>query len=136
MSRKEKKLLLTDAKADITVKILSMKKGLIEYHDVQFIRISSKNNHLIIMKDYLPIIGEVIGNVEIERENTVEKLENIVGYYIHKHNELKLFIKEDENDWFSTIYIITLCKTIFSGKWSNTCFRINFILDQQKIWYT
>lgn len=98
MNKKEKKLLLTDAKADIVVKILSMKKGLIEYHDVQFIRITSKNNHLIIMKDYLPIIGEVIGNVEIERENSVEKLENIVGYYIHKHNEFKLFIKEEEND--------------------------------------
>ena len=71
MNKKEKKLLLTDAKADIIVKILSMKKGLIEYHDVQFIRITSKNNHLIIMKDYLPIMGEVIGNVEIERENSV-----------------------------------------------------------------
>ena len=98
MNKKEKKLLLTDAKADIVVKILSMKNGLIEYHDVQFIRVTSKNNHLIIMKDYLPIIGEIIGNVEIERENSTEKLENIVGYYIHKHNEFKLFIKEDKND--------------------------------------
>ena len=43
MNKKEKKLLLTDAKADIIVKILSMKKGLIEYHDVQFIRITSSN---------------------------------------------------------------------------------------------
>lgn len=98
MSRKEKAKLLTDAGAAINVKILSMKNGLIEYSDVQFIRILSKDYNLIIMKDYLPIIGEVTGKVEIERINSTVKLEKIVGYYIHRHNEFKLFIKEDEND--------------------------------------
>lgn len=98
MSRKEKQKLLTDAGAAISVKILNMQKGLIEYDDVQFVRIANKDNHLIIMKDYLPIIGEVTGNLEIERINTTIKLEKIIGYYIHKHNEFKLFIKEEEND--------------------------------------
>lgn len=98
MSRKEKTKLLTDAGAAISVKVLSLKKGLIEYNDVQFVRIVNKNNNLIIMKDYLPIIGEIIGDVEIEKINTTVKLEKIIGYYIHKHNEFKLFIKEEEND--------------------------------------
>jgi len=98
MTKKEKPKLLTDAGAAITTKILSLKNGLIEYNDVQFIRIDSNKYNLIIMKDYLPIIGEINGNIEIVRINTTEKLEKIIGYYIHKHNEFKLFIKEDEND--------------------------------------
>ena len=75
-----------------------MKDGLEEYDDVQFVKIISKTYNLIIMKDYLPIIGEINGSVELSRLHTSEKLEDIVGYYIHKHNEFKLFIKEDEND--------------------------------------
>lgn len=98
MNKNKKQKLLTDAGAAINVKILSMKKGLIEYSDVQFVRIISKDYTLIIMKDYMPIIGELAGRVEIERINGTEKIENIVGYYIHKHNEFKLFIRDDEND--------------------------------------
>ena len=48
------------------------------------------------MKDYLPIIGEIEGNIEIETLKETIKLENIVGYYIHKHNEFNLFLKEDK----------------------------------------
>lgn len=98
MSRREKVKLLTDAGAAINVKVLSLKNGLTEYSDVQFIRILSKDYNLIIMKDYLPIMGEIDGTVEIERINTTVKLEKIIAYYMHKHNEFKLFIKEEEND--------------------------------------
>ena len=38
-----------------------------KYNDVKFIRIVSDKYNLIILKDYLPIIGEIIGNIEIER---------------------------------------------------------------------
>ena len=96
MSRKEKTKLLTDAGAAISVKVLSLKKGLIEYNDVQFVRIVNKNNNLIIMKDYLPIIGEIQGEIEIETLKEKVKLDNIIGYYIHKHNEFNLFLKEDK----------------------------------------
>lgn len=79
----------------IVVKILSMKNGLIEYKDVQFIRIVSKHYNLMIMKDYLPIIGEIQGKIEIETRKETVKMENIIGYYIHKHNEFNLFLKEE-----------------------------------------
>lgn len=95
MSKFRKTKMLTDAGAAINVKVLSMEKGLVEYDDVQFIKIVSKDYNLIIMKDYLPIIGEIKGRIEISRVNGNEKYENIVGYYIHKHNEFKLFIRED-----------------------------------------
>ena len=80
--------------ADIIVKILSLKEGLIEYTDVDLIRIVSKDYNLMIMKDYLPIIGEIKGNIEIIRKKQSIKLEDITAYYIHKHNEFNLFIKE------------------------------------------
>ena len=48
------------------------------------------------MKDYLPILGEIEGNIELELLDNTIKLENIVAYYMHKHNQFKLFIKEEE----------------------------------------
>ena len=80
----------------MNVKILNVKKGLVAYENVQFIRIKSKQYNLMIMKDYLPIIGEIEGNIEIETLEETVKLEKIIGYYIHKHNEFNLFLKEDK----------------------------------------
>ena len=44
---------------DIKVRIFDMKQGLSEYNDVKTIRIISKDYNLLIMKDYMPIIGEI-----------------------------------------------------------------------------
>lgn len=79
---------------NIKVSLLNVKYGLIEYDDVIHIKITSKTYNLMIMKDYLPIIGEIEGNVEIERLDENIKLEDIVGYYVHKHNHFDLFIKD------------------------------------------
>ena len=92
---KKKNSKLTEDKGSINIKVLSMKKGLVEYNDVQFIRIISKNYSLIIMKDYLPLIGEVQGKIEIEGLKETIKLQNIIGYYIHKHNQFNLFLRDE-----------------------------------------
>ena len=47
----------------ILVKVLSMEDGLLEYENIEFIRITSKDYNLMIMKDYLPVIGEIKGKV-------------------------------------------------------------------------
>lgn len=97
MENKDKKQdhKLTDDKGSIKVKVLNLNKGLIEYDDIQFIRILSQKYNLIILKDYLPVIGEIKGNIEMERMEETIKLENIVGYYIHKQNQFNLFLKEE-----------------------------------------
>ena len=77
----------------ILVKVLSMQDGLVEYENVEFIRIISQKYTLLIMKDYLPIIGEIKGKVEMQSKNGSIKIENITAYYMHKHNEFNLFIK-------------------------------------------
>lgn len=97
MENKNKKQVhkLTEDKGSIKVKVLSLSKGLIEYDDVQFVRILSKKYNLIILKDYLPIIGEIKGTIEIERMKQSIEMKDITGYYIHKQNQFNLFLKEE-----------------------------------------
>ena len=79
---------------DLVVKIFTISNGLEEIEQVKIIRIKSKEYNLLIMKDYLAMIGRVEGSVEIETEKETIRKENIEGYYIHQHNEFKLLIKE------------------------------------------
>ena len=79
---------------NILVKVLNIKSGLKVYNNVKFVRILSEKYNLLIMRNYLPVIGEINGNVEIEGDERL-KLENIKGYYINKNNEFNLIIKEE-----------------------------------------
>lgn len=81
----------------MNVKLLSIKDGVTDYQDVKFIKIKSKDYNLLIMQDYLPIIGEIIGNIKIELIDQTIELKNIKGYFMNKHNQFNLFIKEEEN---------------------------------------
>ena len=78
---------------DLSVKILNIEDGVKVYNNVKFVRILSEKYNLLIMKNYLPIIGEITGTIEIEGKESV-KLEKISGYYINKNNEFSLIIKE------------------------------------------
>ena len=76
----------------ILVKILNIKKGLIEYKNIM---IKSEKYNLMIMKDYMPVIGEIKGDIEIELADETKKLEKIVAFYMHKKNQFNLFVKEE-----------------------------------------
>lgn len=76
----------------ILVKVLNIENNTEIIEDVKFIRIISKKYNLLIMRDYLPIIGEIDGSVEIVGMDSV-KYENIKGYYINRNNEFSLIIK-------------------------------------------
>lgn len=89
---KEKKF--TDSKGVIKVNILDVNSGLLEYDNVIYIKIKDKENQLLIMKDYLSIIGELDGELELNTLNGLVKFEKIKGYYMHRHNQFNLFIKE------------------------------------------
>ncbi len=78
----------------LNVKVLNINSGVQVYDEVRFVRILSEKYNLLIMRDYLPIIGEINGNIEIEGKDSI-KLENIKGYYINKNNEFSLIIKEE-----------------------------------------
>lgn len=85
----------TNSVAKMKVKILNIQKGLTTYDNVSMIKVKSKKYNLSIMEDYLPVIGEVDGDIEIIAIDNFVKLTNIIGYYMLKHNEFKLFIKEE-----------------------------------------
>lgn len=82
-------------KDNITVKIITISKGLEYIENVKAIRIKSDDYNLLILKDYMPIIGEVNGMVEIETIEETKVLENIIAYYIHSNNEFELIVREN-----------------------------------------
>ena len=78
----------------IIAKIFSMKDGYKEYRNVRAVKIISNKYNILIMEDYLPVIGEIRGDVSIVFDDSVIEIKKIVGFYKHSHNEFELLIKE------------------------------------------
>ena len=76
------------------VRIFDLAKGLIEYENIKIIRIISKNYNLLIMQDYLPILGEIEGSVDIKNEEIELNYKNIKAFYMNSNNTFNLMIKE------------------------------------------
>ena len=83
-------------KSGIKVRIFNIENGLREYKDIKIIRIISKDYNLLIMKDYLPIIGEIEGSVDIKNDevNLSFKDINEIEYYIKISSEQCLSKRE------------------------------------------
>ena len=79
---------------NIVVQLLNIDGQVKIYDDVNFVKIVSKKYNLIIMKDYLPIIGEVYGEIEIGRDEETISMKKVRGYFMHKHNKFNLFYSE------------------------------------------
>lgn len=78
---------------EMMVRVFSL-DGLKEYDDVKIVRIISKDYNLLIMKDYLPIIGEIDGSVDIKSDKEEESYKNIKAFYMNSNNEFNLMIRE------------------------------------------
>lgn len=78
----------------IKVKVFDIKNGLRVYENIKIIRIISKDYNLLIMKDYLPIIGEIDGTVDIKNDVVNESFKNIKAFYMNSDNVFNLMIKE------------------------------------------
>lgn len=75
------------------VRIFDLEHGLKEYDEVTYIRIVSGDYNLLIMQDYMPIMGEINGSVSINGKDVSLDLNDINAYYIHRDNEFNLMIK-------------------------------------------
>ena len=62
-------------------------------YNVKLIRIKSAKYNLLIMKDYMPIVGEIDGSVTIEVDRSIN-YPNIKAIYSLSHNVFYLLIKE------------------------------------------
>lgn len=88
----EKKALI---KKQITADILSFEKGAEHYNELKAIKLNSDRYKLLIMSDYLPMIGELKGDmilVPVEGQEIVYK--NITGFYLHSNNKFEFILKE------------------------------------------
>ena len=80
----------------IKVRIFDLKKGLVEYEHIKVIRIISKDYNLLIMQDYLPIIGELEGSIDIKGEDINLSFPKIKAFYMNSNNVFNLMVKEVE----------------------------------------
>ncbi|MBQ2873043.1 MAG: hypothetical protein IJE89_03480 [Bacilli bacterium] len=78
----------------IKVRIFDLEKGLTEYEHIKVIRIVSKDYNLLIMQDYLPIIGEIEGSIDIKGEDIDISYPKIEAFYMNSGNVFNLMIKE------------------------------------------
>lgn len=78
----------------IKVKVFDIRNGMRVYDDIKIIRIISKDYNLLIMKDYLPIIGEIEGSVDIKNDVVNESFKDIKAFYMNSDNVFNLMIKE------------------------------------------
>lgn len=78
----------------IKVRIFDLKKGLVEYEHIKVIRIVSKNYNLLIMQDYLPILGEIEGSIDIKSEDIDISFKDIKAFYMNSNDVFNLMIKE------------------------------------------
>ena len=78
----------------IKVKVFDIRNGMRVYDNIKIIRIISKDYNLLIMKDYLPIIGEIEGSVDIKNDSVNLSFKNIKAFYMNSSNIFNLMIKE------------------------------------------
>ena len=65
-----------------------------EYDNITIVRIISKDYNLLIMRDYLPIIGEIEGSVDIKNDSVNLSFKDIKAFYMNSENVFNLMIKE------------------------------------------
>lgn len=76
------------------IRIFDMEHGLTEYENVRTIRIISRDYNLLIMKDYLSVIGEIVGSVDIKGDDVDLSFKQIKAFYMNSHNVFNLMIEE------------------------------------------
>lgn len=79
----------------ITATVLGIDEGFQKFEQVDMIRIKSEKYTLLIMDDYMPVIGRIDGMVEIVSGEGTRSFQPIHGFYTHRKNTFELLIKED-----------------------------------------
>lgn len=74
------------------VKIFTLKKGLRKIEDVSAIRIKSKDYNLLILKDYIAIMGRIDGEFSIETNDGIIEYKDVDAYYVNSNNEFNVII--------------------------------------------
>ncbi len=80
---------------NIKAEVLSVSKGRQAFEGLDLVRIQSDRFTLLIMQDYMPVIGEIRGRVELQRGDETTVYDKVRGFFTHSHNNFSLLLKED-----------------------------------------
>ena len=75
------------------VNVYTFKDGIQTFNEVTAIRIKSKDYNLLILKDYLAIVGEIDGDIEIETVDGKTLYDKVKAYYLNNSNVFILLIE-------------------------------------------
>lgn len=76
------------------VKVFTLEKGLEVIENVIAIRVKSKDYNLLIFKDYISLLGEIHGSLDIETENETRSFKDIDANYINHDNVFSVILSE------------------------------------------
>ena len=96
MSKKKIEVVDVMSGEGFKVRIFDLEKGLTEYEHIKVVRMISKEYNLLIMQDYLPIIGELEGSIDIKGEDVNLNFPKIKAFYMNSNNVFNLMVKEDD----------------------------------------
>lgn len=77
----------------IQAQVSSFQHGLQIYKDINIVRIRGVDSNLLIMEDYMPIIGQIDGRVDFIGKESMITLEKVKGFFCHEHNVFFLLVK-------------------------------------------
>ena len=87
----------------IKAKIVSMENGLQEFDEIEMIRVKGENHSLLILQNYMPLLGRLDGYVDIVLKDETLRIQNVKGYYMHKKNEFSLLVEQGDTTPVSLI---------------------------------
>lgn len=77
-------------------RIIDTQAGMIFLPEVFAVRIRCETYNLLVMEDYLPIMGRVDGDVTFLTPEGEENFHHILGFFKHQHNEFTLIIEANK----------------------------------------
>ena len=96
MSKDKEQVVNVGSGDGFKVRIFDLNTGLTEYEHIKIVRIISKDYNLLIMEDYLPIIGEIEGSIDIKGDDIDLSYPKIEAFYMNSKNVFNLMVKEVE----------------------------------------
>lgn len=92
--------IIQDVEEEFKAIVLDCGNEMYTIGNIRSIKVVDKDYNLLIMRDYLPVIGQINGSVTIEANSTTH-YDNIEAFYALSHNIFNLIIKEHKNDKIS-----------------------------------
>jgi len=90
----EKELITNETHYKINAMVVDRDEGMKSFENIRMIRVVSSDHNLLIMEDFMPVIGKIDGTIEIVFGDDIVPYKNIRGFYMHKKNQFYLLIEE------------------------------------------